>query len=221
MSATLYRALMRNRFVIVAAFLGLTEAPARADEQVPTPPEVMLDAAKEAEFFGSVAIGDRERAAGHIPEAAIAYAQALKIRRDPVVGGRLGVLLVQAEKYAQAADLLSIALTHARTTTAERETYFRAYEVARQHGAWVDIVISQAGAAVSLDGESRNPGGYSAFSIFVVTGEHRLTATMEGFQNATVPFAVRAGEDMRLDIELHPLFRRQAQLTTPPPRFVH
>ena len=28
------------------------------------------------------------------------------IHKDPVVGGRLGVLLVEAEKYGQAADLL-------------------------------------------------------------------------------------------------------------------
>jgi hypothetical protein len=60
--------------------------------------------------------------------------------------------------------------------TAEREAFFRAHEIARQHGAWVDIIISEAGAAVALDGEQRNPGGYSAFSIFVVTGERRLKA---------------------------------------------
>lgn len=201
------------RFLLAAAFLALT-ASARADtphvhdDQIPTPPEAMLDAAREAEFFANVAIGDRERAAGHVPEAALAYARALHIRKDPVVGGRLGVLLVQAEKYGQAADLLSIALKHARTTTAERETYFRAYELARTHGAWVDIIVSQAGAAVALDGEQRNPGGYSAFSIFVVTGEHRLTAISEGFHDATVPFTVRAGEDMRVEIELRSLLRK-------------
>jgi PEGA domain len=219
---------MRKRFVIVvAAWIGLTETSARADsphpradEHPPISPEAMLDAAKDAEFFASLAIGDRERAAGHIPEAAIAYAQALKIRRDPVVGGRLGVLLVEVGKYAQAADLLSIALVHARTTTAERETYFRAYEVARQHGAWVDVVISQAGAAVALDGEGRNPGGFSAFSMFVVTGDHRLTTTLDGYQDATTPFTVRAGEDMRLNVELTPLFRRQAQIKPSAPTCV-
>ncbi len=209
---------MRMRFVALVALLGLTESSARADEHAPQPPEAMLYAANEAEFFASVTIGDRERAAGHVPEAAIAYARALKIRRDPVVGGRLGVLLVQAEQYAQAADLLSIALTHARTTTAERETYFRAYEIARQHGAWVDVVVSQAGAAVALDGEARNPGGYSAFSMFVVNGDHRLTATLDGFQDATIPFTVRVGEDMRLNVELQPIIRRQQRLisSTPP-----
>ncbi len=196
---------MRVR-IALAVLLGLG-APAQAQE-IPTPPEAMLDAAKEAEFFGSVAIGDRERAAGHVPEAAIAYARALHVRRDPVVAGRLGVLLVQAEKYGQAADLLQIALKHAKAPTTERETYFRAYEEARKHGAWVDIIISEAGAAIALDGEARNPGGYSAFSIFIVAGEHRLTAVLEGFFDATVPFTVRAGEDMRVEIKLRPLFKR-------------
>lgn len=204
---------MRVRFLLGAAFFALA-APARADtpvvrdEQIITPPEAMLDAAREAEYFGLVAIGDRERAAGHVPEAAIAYARALHIHKDPVVGGRLGVLLAQAEKYGQAADLLSIALKHARTTTAERETYFRAYELARKHGAWVDVIVSEEGAAVALDGEVRNPEGYSAFSIFVVTGAHRLTAVLEGFHDATVPITVRAGEDMRVRIEMRPLFKR-------------
>jgi len=215
---------MRVRFLLGAAFFALA-APARADTpvvrdaQIPTPPEAMLNAAKEAEYFAHVAIGDRERAAGHVPEAAIAYARALHIRKDPVVGGRLGVLLVQAGKYGQAADLLSIALKHARTPTAERETYFRAYELTRKYGAWVDIIVSDAGAVVALDGEDRNPGRYSAFSIFVLTGDHRLTAVLQGFHNATVPFTVRADEDMRVEIELRPLVKRLERTTPPgPPR---
>lgn len=212
---------MRVRFALIAAFLAFG-GPARADthgQEIPTPPEAMLDAAREAEFLANVAIGDRERAAGHVPEAAIAYARALHIRKDPVVGGRLGVLLVQAGKYAQAADLLSIALKYAQATNAEREAFFRAHETARKHGAWVDVIVSQAGAAVALDGDARNPGGYSAFSIFVVTGEHRLTAVLEGFHDATVPFTVRAGENMRVEIELRPLFRKLERLSPPaPPR---
>jgi hypothetical protein len=201
---------MRVRFVVIAALLAFS-APARADthdQEIPTPPETMLDAAKEAEFLANVAIGDRERAAGHVPEAAIAYARALHIRKDPVVGGRLGVLLVQAEKYAQAADLLSIALKYAQAPAAEREAFFRAHEIARRHGAWVDVVVSEAGAAVALDGEARNLGKYSAFSIFVLAGEHRLTAVLEGFYDATVPFTVRARENMRVEIELRSLFKR-------------
>jgi len=196
---------MRVR-IVLAVLLGLS-LPARAQD-IPVPPGAILDAAKEAEFVASVAIGDRERAAGHVPEAAIAYARALQIHQDFVVAGRLGVLLVQAEKYGQAADLLQIALKHARASAAERESYFRAYEVARKHGAWVDIIISEAGATIALDGEPRNQGGYSAFSIFIVTGEHRLTATLEGFFDATVPFTVRAGEDMQVKIPLRPLFKR-------------
>ena len=206
------------RFVLIAAFL-VFDAPARAethDQEIPTPPEAMLDAAKEAEFYANVAIGDRERAAGRIPEAAMAYARALQIRKDPIVGGRLGVLLVQAEKYAQAADLLSIALKYAQAPTAEREAFFRAHETARKHGAWVDVIVSQAGAAVALDGDARNPGGYSAFSIFVIKGEHRLTAVLEGFQDATVPFTVRPGENMRVAIELRPLFRKLERFSPPP-----
>ncbi len=212
---------MRMRFVLIAAFLAFG-APARAethDQEIPTPPEAMLDAAKEAEFYANVAIGDRERAAGRIPEAAMAYARALQIRKDPIVGGRLGVLLVQAEKYAQAADLLSIALKYAQAPTAERDAFFRAHETARKHGAWVDVIVSQAGAAVALDGDARNPGGYSAFSIFVINGEHRLTAVLEGFQDATVPFTVRPGENMRVEIELRPLFRKLQRLShLPTPR---
>jgi len=215
---------MRKRFVVVAALLGLTETSARADsprpradEHLPQSPEAMIDAANDAEFFASIAIGDRERAAGHIPEAAIAYARALKIRRDPVVGGRLGVLLVQVGKYAQAADLLSIALIHARTTTVERQTFFRAYEVARQHGAWVDVVISQAGAVVALDGEARNPGGFSAFSMFVVTGVDGRRGTPEGDNEATPPVIERGGEELRLNVELSRRFRRQARLNPPAP----
>ena len=196
--------------IALLVFLGFM-ASARAQGEVPISPDAMINAAKEAEFFASVAIGDRERAAGHVPEAAMAYARAIQIRKDPVVGGRLGVLLVQAEKYSQAADLLQIALKYARTTTAERETYFRAYEVARLHGAWVDVIISEAGAAVLLDDEERNPSGYSAFSTFVPLGAHRLRATLEGFYEAEAEIDVHPGEDKRVQLTLRPLFRKLAR----------
>ncbi|MDC0741247.1 hypothetical protein [Polyangium mundeleinium] len=53
------------------------------------------DAAAAVRFEALATMGDRARAAGRLREAAIAYGQALEVRNDPLVAGRLGVLLVE------------------------------------------------------------------------------------------------------------------------------
>ena len=77
------------RSALVVATILLLGAPALAEAS--PPPE----AVETAQFTALVAKADRERAAGRLPEAAMAYAEAFKIKEDPIVGGRLGALLVE------------------------------------------------------------------------------------------------------------------------------
>jgi hypothetical protein len=169
----------------------------------------------EAEFVALVAIGDRARRAGRIPEAATAYARAIKLRRDPLVLGRLGVLLVRMEQYAHAADLLYEALKLARTTRAERDEFYRAHEIARAHGAWIDVIISHAGSTVTVDGAPRNPHHLSAYTMFLLGGEHEIHASLEGYNDVWLRFIVNAAEDEKVTLTFdEPL--PPALLATPP-----
>jgi len=132
--------------VFIISLLGFLTS-ARADDVLSSPGRPVdppADTPEVVEFIALVAMGDRERRAGRIPEAAMAYARAIKLQRDPVVLGRLGVLLVQLRQYTHAADLLHDALQLAETTPEERAEFFRAHV---QAAAWVAVRKDEAGAA--------------------------------------------------------------------------
>lgn len=178
--------------VFLACLLGFLSS-ARADDVLPAPGHLLdptADTAEVVEFIAFVALGDRERRAGRIPEAAMAYAKAIRLQRDPVILGRLGVLLVKLEQYTHAADVLHEALQLANTTPQEREEFFRAHEIARQHGAWVDVTISHVGALVTLDGAPRNPKRLSGFTVFLLNGRHQIRASLDGYEDVSATFTV-------------------------------
>ncbi|UQA60399.1 hypothetical protein [Polyangium aurulentum] len=195
------------RLCIGLALLLGSVAPAWADVPGPTvAPDAIEDAADEARFTALAAKGDRERAAGRLPEAAIAYAQALGLRGDPLVAGRLGVLLVKLGRPEQAAELLLDAIQRAsKTTREERQGFLRAYDEAMAQGCWVEVVISHAHTRVTLDGRSKNRAGHSAFFVFVMAGEHEVRASLEGYQDAAEKFTAIKGTDMRVPLTLRPL----------------
>ncbi|MDI3291963.1 hypothetical protein, partial [Polyangium sp. 15x6] len=132
--------------------------------------------------------------------------QALNVRPDPLVSGRLGLVLVEGGRPEDAAELLLYALHQAPATTpaerAERRRFFEAHEVARAHGSWVEIFVSHAGARVTVDGINRNEAGRSAFWTFVAGGEHEIRATLDGFEEAVVKFRAVKGKDMKVSVPL-------------------
>ncbi|MRG98508.1 hypothetical protein [Polyangium spumosum] len=193
---------MRARLASIL-LVFVSASPAWAQDSHTVSPDAIDEATRESEFAALVAKGDRERAAGRLSEAAMSYAAAMKVRRDPVVEGRLGVLMVR-DRPAQAAELLHDALKRANTTNAERQAFFNAYEAVRARGAWVDVVISHAGARVTLDGDPRNKAGLSAFSMFVLTGEHELRASLDGHADDARMFRVVPRKDLRIELTLKP-----------------
>lgn len=108
-----------------------------------------------------------------MPEAALAYSDAFDLRRDPRVGGRLGVVLVQLDNAVVAADLLMNALERASDASPdERLEFFKAYEIARSRVCRLEVTVSEAHARISLDGRVTQPDGVTAFAMFVPPGEH-------------------------------------------------
>ncbi|TKC99608.1 hypothetical protein [Polyangium fumosum] len=194
---------MRARLAPIVLVIALA-SPARGEGPQFVHADSLTQATRESAFAAHVAKGDRERAQGRLYDAAAAYADALAIRHDSVVAGRLGVLMVH-DRPAHAAELLLDAIKHANTTPAERKTFSDAYEVVRTKGAWVDVIISHAGARTTLDGKPRNESGFSAFAMFVLAGEHEVRASLPGFVDDARTFRVVPKEDMRIELELKPI----------------
>ncbi|TKC97987.1 hypothetical protein [Polyangium fumosum] len=205
---------MRARLVPIVLVVALA-SPARGEGPQFVHADSLALAARESAFAAHVAKGDRERAQGRLYDAAAAYAEALAIRHDSVVAGRLGVLMAH-DRPAHAAELLLDAIKHANTTPAERKTFSDAYEVVRTKGAWVDVIISHAGARTTLDGKPRNESGFSAFAMFVLTGEHEVRASLPGYVDDARTFRVVPKEDMRIELTLKPVadFDSQPRILT-------
>jgi hypothetical protein len=201
-----------------AVLLGLT-APAWADQAEGSEAPDAVQAADEAQFAELVAKGDRERAAGRLPEAATAYAQALGIRGDPLVAGRLGVLLVKLGRPEHAAERLLDAIQRAtQASSQERQGFLRAYDEALAQGCWVQVVISHAHTRVTLDGKPKNRAGHSAFFVFATAGEHEIRASLEGYQDASAKFTAIKGTDMEVMLTLRPLPPAESTPTPAPPQ---
>lgn len=113
-------------FAVLVSFSGVVYAD---EPQGPTASaEDIVDIAKRAQFDTLVMKGDQERARGRLTEAATAYAEALAVRREPLIAGRLGVLLVQIGRLQDAPDLLMDALHRdVEATPEERLAFLKAH----------------------------------------------------------------------------------------------
>ncbi|MDC0741366.1 tetratricopeptide repeat protein [Polyangium mundeleinium] len=192
--------------VIVCCSILLLASPAARAQSLPSATDESPEADRDLEFRAFAQLGDHERAAGRLREAARAYRQALNVRSDPLIAGRLGLVLVEGGRPEDATELLLYALHQAPARTpaerAERRRFFEAHEVARAHGSWVEVIVSHAGARVMVDGIDRNALGRSAFWTFVAGGEHEIRATLDGFEEAVVTFTAVKGEDMKVPVPL-------------------
>lgn len=187
---------MLRAFVALAVLVALSDV-ALADEPVATPDDV-AEIARRVQFDMLVLKGNQERAKSHLVDAANAYADALHISRDPLIAGRLGVLLVQLGKLADAADLLADALQRdTEASPEERLAFLRAYDKAKAEGGWLEVVMSHVGTNLTLDNAARNKQGHSTVLVFVLAGDHELRATLEGYKDAYAQVTVRKGDKVR------------------------
>lgn len=183
----------------------LATAPAAHAQSAPVTAPTMEPEAREARISALVAKGEREARAGRLPEAALAYSDAFDLRRDPRLGGRLGVLLVQLDNAVVAADLLMNALERATNASPdERLAFFKAYEVARSRVCRLEITVSEAHAKISLDGRVTQQDGVTAFAMFVPPGDHELRANLTGFRDAAVHIVAAKGATLEVELKLEP-----------------
>ncbi|MRG92988.1 hypothetical protein [Polyangium spumosum] len=180
---------------------------AQADENPPPKNSAALDETLQgARFTALVSKGDRERAAGKLAEAVMAYAEAFKMKDDPIVGGRLGALLVLLGNPIQAADLLLDAIDRGQGVSAEeRHAWLTAYDKARAEVCRLEVTVSEAHARVTLDGAPKNRDGLTGFTLFVPPGAHELRASLKGFEDAVIDFNAIKGGTMQYTLVLRAL----------------
>ncbi|TKC89013.1 hypothetical protein [Polyangium fumosum] len=198
----------RLAVVVVASGLGLA-APVLADDTSTAQgvdPATISAAADEIRFAEYASRGDRARAAGKIGDAVIAYSDALAIRSDPLIAGRLGMLLVKMGRHAQAADLLHTAVNRDWSASpTERKAFTTAYGIARDAVCMVDVQVSHAPETTTIDGKPWNRARMNAFFVFLSPGEHEIRATLTGYRDGRAVFTACKGGSMDVPVTLTPL----------------
>lgn len=163
-------------------------------------------AKKEAEFRQLAEMAEKARLSKQYNDAALLYSKALELQRTPIALGRFGLVLMKLGQVAHAGELLHVAVEHGQgVSPKERREVTEAYDKAKSLTTWVNVDVSQAGAKITYDGEIQNRGGYSAFWMFTMPGEHTLRAQLDGYQDAVVTFTGKPGEEITISLKLVPL----------------
>ena len=200
--------MFRRQIATILLLLGIPQV-VWADEPEPMKIEsvpVTNEDLKDTLFEILAEEGDRLRVAGRKIEAANAYLKALDVRHDSLVGGRLGVLLVDLGRPLKACGLLLDAIQHARNANdAEREGFHKAYDKAWREVTYLDVTISVAGSKLTLDGKPKNVDGDTRFFLFIMPGAHVLHASHEGYKDLVYSFNAEKGTDLPVKLVLEAL----------------
>ena len=190
---------------LAAMTLGAT-ATAQSDE-TPKAPDKNAAAIRDAVRFSELARkGDSARAASKYSEAVIAYTEALAIRDDPTIAGRLGLILLDAEMPTKAADFLLDAVERGNSTPgnqAERLRFFLAYDKARAEVCWLEISVSPVGASVFIDDEEKLSSADAESYIFIRPGLRKIRAHLAGHEDVTVEVMAEKGGNAKVALKLN------------------
>lgn len=169
------------------------------------------------DFGALVKKGDQARIAGKWLDALEAYKKALEIHDDPLVSGRLGLVVLEFREYDVAAIQLLRAIERgAGVNDAERTRFFRAFLVAQKETCRLDVILVQTGMKLEIDGESRLEGRHDSWT-FVKAGKHKLHASLEGFEDQTIEIDAPKGGQLPIKIELRPIKPAEGPAKEPEP----
>lgn len=191
-------ALVRRLFLLVSLFAAFAITGIVHADEVPAP---------ELAFDELVRQGDLARFAGRSSDAVRAYARALKLRNDPRIEGRLGLVALAGGAPAQAAPHLLRAIVDGHTIApGERQQIKAAFDRARPLVSRIGVKISHVGAHVTIDGKLESMATTAAdFYVFRAPGHHEFRATLEGFEDAVVAIDTKKGDSVEVSLVLTPL----------------
>ncbi len=190
---------------------AISHADSSADEA-----QTLTDAEEEARLRLFVKMGNQARLAGRNEDAVTAYKAALDIQPDPVISGRLGLVLMKLGQLDRAGDALYKAIVHGQGVPGqERRDVTAAYDKAKALTTWVNVDVAHAGATVTCDGVPCNPRGFSSFHRFTMPGEHTIRAQLDGYKDAVETFTAKPGDEITILLKLVPLAPKLPELPAP------
>ncbi|TKC98287.1 tetratricopeptide repeat protein [Polyangium fumosum] len=126
-----------------------------------------------------VKLADAARKQGRWTDAELGYREALKLRNDATVVGRLGLTLVAAGQPARGARNLMEAIERGGGVGPEKEEFFKVFKRIRPTVCLLYVKGNVNDAVVSIDGGPFHVENGTQFKLFVAPGKHVLEGKSE------------------------------------------
>jgi len=178
-------------------------APARRERYRVSSPD------EEKQFKALVASGDRALEAGRLNDSVVAYADALDIKFDARLSGRLGLVITMflpsPKLDMKAAHFLSRAVEDAAgISTTERRQFFDAYERVRKRVCKLEVAVNYVDVMVSIDHHDPIISDGS-FWTFIAPGTNDVIASLSGREDIKQAIDCIPGKGMFVEFEFPPL----------------
>jgi hypothetical protein len=176
---------------------------------------------EEARFQELVAAGDRALESGRLNAAADAYENALEIKRDSRLYGRLGLVLSMFRQSPELDTQIAYALQRAVNdaagiSTTERKLFFDAYEQVRKRVCRLNIVTNNIDAIVTI-GKHKPLRSEGSFWTFIPQGKIDVTATLTGHNDIKKIIDCIPGKELIADFNFLASGPDFVALPAPPP----
>ncbi|TKC94690.1 tetratricopeptide repeat protein [Polyangium fumosum] len=133
----------------------------------------------DAAVSALVKLADSARKQGRWADAELGYREALKLRNDATVVGRLGLTLVGAGQPARGARNLMEAIERGGGVGSENDEFFKVFKRIRPTVCLLYVKGNLTDALVSIDGGAFHKENGSQFKLFVAPGKHVLEGKSE------------------------------------------
>lgn len=158
------------------------------------------------DFDTLVKRGDQARISRDYLSAVKAYRDAIALREDTLIEGRLGLLLFEMRAFDVAAQHLQHAMERPSKAVSDAEyaKFSNAFRAAQKEVCRLDIAIDHLGARFELDGDLLQQGK-GEFWFFVMPGKHNLRVILDGFEDEIQELDAPKGEQEFLKFILRPI----------------
>jgi len=157
------------------------------------------------DFDTLVKRGDQARLKSDYITAIKAYRDALALRKDGLIEGRLGLLLFEARAFDVAAQHLQHAVETSSNNVSDAEfaRFSSAFRAAQKQVCCIDIEVDRRGTRLEVDGDFIQEGK-GEFWFFVVPGKHTLRVTLDGFEEEIREIDAPKGDQRLLKFVMRP-----------------
>jgi|GEM_PF-6925494 len=179
---------------------------AYADEQAPSTSTASNAETDDARFRRLKAEGDRAVAERRLSDAIKAYNAASDVRPDPLIMGRMGLVISYFDDplaFETAASLLYEAVANAAgANTQEKDAFFAAYKRMRRLVCKLSITTNDANTLIDLGKGYKNQ--LITFFVFVKKGKGEGVAKLEGREDIRKTWDCTGDHDIELKFDFPP-----------------